>query len=94
MQTFRQLFKDKTCNAGFHDLYQQECNVCPFTVRIFEKVDAQQIDLPTLAQTLDLPVESIRDLMDADCCDPRIVIDLCRHLGLDAPESCPKWITE
>ena len=57
MQTFRQLFEDKACDDAFRNLYEQECHVCSYTVRIFEKIEKLGMDLKTLAAELnmDLP---------------------------------------
>lgn len=90
MQTFSQLFKQKTCDQAFKSLYDQECNVCPYTVRIFEKVETTGIDLAQLAAELDVTAQVLKDLKEADCCQPRLVIDLCHHFGLTPPPSCPK----
>lgn len=90
MQTFRQLLKHKTGNDAFKTLYEQECNVCPYTVRIFEKVETAGIDLAQLAVELDVTVQTLIDLKEADCCPPRLVIDLCHYFGMAPPPDCPK----
>lgn len=90
MQTFRQLFKRKTRDEAFKALYEHECNICPYTVRIFEKVETSGVDLAQLAAELDVTVQALIDLKEADCCKPRLVIDLCHHFGLTPPPTCPK----
>jgi hypothetical protein len=90
VQTFKQLFREKTSHAEFKKLYERECNVCAFTVRIFEKAEALHIDMTQLAADLNVPAVDLTSLKEADSCDPRLVIRLCRHLGLLEPNSCPK----
>jgi hypothetical protein len=90
MQTFRQLLERKTRDTDFKALYEQECNVCLYTVRIFEKLETQGIDLKRLAAEMKMDKAELQALKEADCCDPRMVIALCRHLNLDGPPACPK----
>lgn len=90
MKTFRQFFREKTSHATFKELYDRECNVCKFTVRIFERMAALDIDTAQLAEDLEIRAADLTSLKEADSCDPRMVIRLCRHLGLVGPKSCPK----
>ncbi len=90
MQTYRQLFREKTENEDFSILYEQECNVCAYTVRIFEKIESMGVVLEQLATDLNTSVDALIALKEADCCKPRLVIDLCRYLSLEKPPSCPK----
>ncbi len=92
MQTFRQLFRQMTCDAAFNALYEKECNVCPFTVRIFEKIGNEKIDTAAICEILDIQPNAVDELRDADCCDPKLVIRLCHHLDLEAPKTCPKLV--
>jgi hypothetical protein len=90
MQTFRQLFRQKTADTAFKELYEHECNVCAYTVRIFEKMEALAIDPEQLAGDLNVTVATLTSLKEADHCDPRLVIALCHHLRIKGPSSCPK----
>jgi hypothetical protein len=90
MQTFKQFFREKTSQAAFKDLYERECNVCAFTVRIFEKMEVLGIETSQLAADLNVSAAEMTSLKEADSCDPRLVIRLCHHLGLDGPQTCPK----
>lgn len=90
MQTFRTFFDKKVCDTAFKALYDCECNVCSYTVRIFERIDTQGIDMAALAAAVGSDLSQLLALQDADACDPRLVIALCGHLGIEAPPSCPK----
>ncbi len=90
MQTFKSFFDRKVCDSTFKDLYDCECNVCKYTVRIFECIDTRDIDMAHLAAEVGSDLAAVQALKDADACDPRLVIALCRHLGIDAPPACPK----
>lgn len=93
MKTFRELFAQMTCDPAFNALYEKECHVCPHTMRIFEKIGDENIDTAELSETLDVPLKAIDELKDADCCDPHLVIRLCRHLHLAEPERCPRILS-
>jgi len=90
MQTFKTFFERKVCDGAFKALYDCECNVCKYTVRIFESIDTQDIDMAHLAAEMGSDLSEIQALKDADACDPHLVIALCGRLGIDAPKSCPK----
>jgi hypothetical protein len=59
-------------------------------VVIFEKLENQCIGLETLASDMTVETAALQDLKQADRCDPGLVIDLSRHLGLEPPCNCPK----
>lgn len=90
MMTFKELFRQKMRDPAFAALYAQECNVCRYTVKLFEKIESQGIELATIASDLNVDTAALQKLKEADQCDPRLVIALCRRLDLDAPPNCPK----
>ena len=90
MQTFRQLFNHKTSRNEFKKLYETECHVCGYTMRIFEKADRLGMDLNHLAADVDMGIGELRELRDADWCNPYRVIALCHHLNLEPPAACPR----
>lgn len=90
MQTFKHLFREKTRNHDFKVLYETECHVCGHTMRIFEKVEALGMTLEQLAADVEMEVNELQELLDAEWCNPRQVIALCRHLGLETPPACPR----
>ena len=90
MQPFDHYFKDKMKDADFKALYEDRCCVCANTVAIFEKTEAENISMSTLAEDVDTAPEQLHQLRDADHCNPHLVVLLCRRLGLQVPESCSK----
>lgn len=90
MQTFKTFFDRKVCDSAFKALYDCECNVCKYTVRIFEHIDARDIDMAVLADEVGSELAALQALKDADACDPLLVIALCGQLGIEAPPACPK----
>ena len=90
MRSFRDFFKERTSDSAFQELYDRECNICRYTVAIFEHLEKHHIDLPQLAMQLLISPEELTAQREADCCDPHLVIALCRKLGLAAPPDCPK----
>ncbi len=90
MRTFRSLIHSKLCDEEFKRLFDQECNVCSFTVRIIEKIHLEKISPEELANKLGITKQEIQELEDAEQCNPQVVIHLCNYLSLEAPSDCPK----
>lgn len=90
MQPFDRYFQKKMQNAEFRAFYETECHVCANTVGIFAKAEADGISLTTLAEMVDTTAASLAGLRDADHCDPQLVIRLCRQLGMQEPQVCPR----
>jgi len=90
VQTFRSLINSKLCDEEFKCLFDQECNICKFTVRIFEKIHLEKISLDELADKLGIEKDKIQELEDAEHCNPHLVIHLCNYMSLEAPSDCPK----
>lgn len=90
MQPFDRYFQEKMQNTEFRAFYEAECHVCANTVEIFAKAEAEGISLTALAEMVDTTEASLAGLRDADHCAPRLVIRLCRHLGLQEPQNCAR----
>ena len=90
MRTFKDFFACRVDRGPLSELYRTECHICARTVKIFEKLEKQDISLNSLAQALAVDIENLSILKEGDCCDPHLVIRLCRHLGLTPPPDCPK----
>ena len=90
MQPFDRYFQEKMQNPEFRAFYEAECHVCANTVGIFAKAEVDGISLTVLAEMVDTTAASLAALRDAEHCDPRLVIRLCRQLGLQAPQACPR----
>jgi hypothetical protein len=82
----RRLFQD----PGFPECFRDECHVCRHTLAIFARLHAEGPAPAELAAELALDPTDLQALADADRCDPRQVIRICRHLGLPPPERCPR----
>jgi hypothetical protein len=83
----------KLNDEKFKCLFDQECNICKYTVRIIEKIHLEKIPMKTLAKDLGVNQQDIQELEDAEYCNPHLVIRLCDHLSLEAPSYCPKLKT-
>jgi len=90
VKTFKTFKKRKLDDSEFKCLFDQECNVCHTTMKIFQKMERKNISIEELAGILDVRVQNILELKDADHCDAHLVIRICRHLNLELPISCPK----
>ena len=93
MLTFRSLLDSKLDDEEFKCLFDQECNICKYTVRIIEKIHLEKIPIETLAKDLGVNKRNIQELEDAEHCNPHLVVRLCNHLSLEAPSHCPKLKT-
>ncbi|MBN2525210.1 MAG: hypothetical protein JXR76_02370 [Deltaproteobacteria bacterium] len=90
MKQFRHYFQTKLNDTAFCDLFDKECHVCAYTVKIFEKMTAQNIDVDDMAQMVASTPEAIVSLMNADHCMPHLVVRLCQTLDLPSPPDCPR----
>lgn len=90
MQSFKTLCQDLLDEPSFRELFEKECHVCTHTMRIFARLHAEQRDPESLARALGVAPDAIRDLAEAEYCDPHLVVRLCRHLDLPVPENCPR----
>ena len=90
MLRFKELLAEKLADQDFRRFYEQECHVCCTTIRIIEKLHAEGISAETIAAQLGCEAGKLRDLEDADACDPKLVQRLCHHLGLTPPAACPR----
>jgi predicted DCC family thiol-disulfide oxidoreductase YuxK len=77
-------------DVSFREFFEKECHVCSNTVRIFEKMDRDRLSIEAVASLLQVDPQSLQKLMDADYCDPELVIRLCRQLDLPIPQDCPR----
>ena len=90
MQPFERYFDNKMKDNGFKAYYEAQCHVCANTMWIFEKAAHEEISMTALAKQAGTTPEALAALRDADHCDPRLVIRLCRQLGLQEPANCPR----
>lgn len=90
MLTFRSLLDSKLDDKKFKSLFDQECNICKFTVRIIEKIHLEKIYLDELANKLGIEKQDIQELEDAEHCNPHLVLRLADYFSLKAPSDCPK----
>ena len=90
MQRFERYFQSRMQDPAFKTLYARECHVCAKTVQIFAKLHQDNTPLTRLAEHVEAEVAALVSLRDGDCCDPKLVIRLCHHLGLPKPEHCPR----
>ena len=90
VRRFRHYFQTKLSDTEFCDLFDRECHVCASTVKIFETMTAQNIGVNDMAPTVASTPEAIQLLMNADYCDPNLVVRLCQTLNLPSPPDCPR----
>lgn len=90
VRRFREYFQTKLNDTAFCDLFDKECHVCAYTVKIFEKITAQRKDVNDMARMVASTPAAIQSLMHADYCDPHLVVRLCQTLDLPSPSDCPR----
>ena len=90
MQRFDRYFQSKMNDPAFAALYDKECHVCAKTIQIFAQMEKDDIALAGLAESMGVAVDRLKELRDAEYCDPELVVRLCRYLGLAVPERCPR----
>jgi len=89
MQTFKSYKAGKLKDAAFHAFFEKECHVCRITMSMIEKLQLSGKKEEAMS-ALGISEKAIRDLEDADYCDPALVIKLCKYLGIEPPTSCPR----
>jgi hypothetical protein len=90
LKRFRLYFQNKMTDAPFRELFERECHVCSNTLRISEKMDRAHLSVEEIASLVKTEPLCIQKLLDADYCDPELVIRLCRQLELPLPRDCPR----
>lgn len=90
MQSLDAYRQHKLKQTVFRQFYERECHVCRHTVGIFEQMLATGRTPEQLVAETDADLPAIMALLEADRCDPGLVLRLCRHLGIEAPPDCPR----
>jgi hypothetical protein len=90
MQLFKKYFNDKLKDPSFKELFAQECHVCRNTLRIFNKMSNEDVSIEEMAVLLQVDPQPLQQLLDADYCDPYLVVRLCLELDLPHPGECPR----
>jgi hypothetical protein len=88
LKKFRLYFHDKMTDASFREFFERECHVCSNTLRISEKMDRDNLSIEEVASLVQTDPQCLQKLLDADYCDPELVICLCRQLELPLPQNC------
>jgi hypothetical protein len=90
MQSLEAYRRAKLSCRDFRRLYDRECHVCRFTMRLFERMQADGQSPAQLAAAAGEDLPAVAALLEAEHCDPELVVRLCRHLGLAPPPACPR----
>lgn len=94
MLFFKEIMAEKLKEPGFKRFFDQECHICPTTLKIVSEVFEIGSALDAILGELEISQKEFSDLSSAENCDPLVVMKLCRYLGLDSIElsqNCPKF---
>lgn len=92
MLFFRQLKQDKLSRPDFRSMYEKECHICATTVQL-ASVLCDMKDTRQLQAELGVGHERLTNLIEGECCDPDLVLGLCRCLKMDdtrVVNDCPR----
>lgn len=93
MLFFKEVMEEKLKEPGFKRFFDQECHICPTTLKINSEFAEIGLVRDFILEELKISQKEFNDLYWAENCDPRVVMKLCRYLGLDfigLSRSCPK----
>jgi hypothetical protein len=90
MKTLRIYLKDKCADPEFLKCYQEQCTICPKTVRIFGAIAEQGLSCEAVARKAGIDPEHLALLESADRCSFDEVKKLYIALGLSLPGGCKK----
>lgn len=90
MKTFRIYLRDKCADPEFLKRYQDQCTICPMTVKIVAAISEQGLSSEAVAHKAGIDPEHLALLESADRCSFDEVKKLCTALGLSLPDGCKK----
>lgn len=90
MRTFKDLCEEKLAETGFREFYEAECHICRQTISIVARLHRENRSIEQIANEIGAAADDIQRIVDADFCKPDLVVRLCRQLGLEEPERCPR----
>jgi hypothetical protein len=90
VRTLKSIVKERCSDQEFKRMYDEACHPCKTTLRIFRALEKKGLDWTALSEELGEDVTVMNQLMDGDCCDPKIVVRICVRLGLQPPLDCKR----
>jgi hypothetical protein len=90
MQPLEAYRRAKLSRRDFRQLYARECHVCRHTLDLFGRMQAMGLSPAQLASAAGEDPAAVIALLDAEYCDPELMVRLARHLGVAAPPDCPR----
>jgi lambda repressor-like predicted transcriptional regulator len=90
MKSFRSYLRDKCADPEFLKRYEEQCNICPTTAKIFAAISEQGLSCETAARKAGVDPDHLALLESADRCSFDEVKKLCAVLGVPIPEGCKK----
>jgi len=94
MLFFKEIMDEKLKESGFKRFFDQECHICPTTLKIVSEFVETGVARNSILEKLGISKKAFNDLYWADHCDPGVVIKLCRYLEIDftgLSRNCPKF---
>ncbi len=94
MLFFEEILEEKFKEPGFKRFFDQECHICPTTLKIVSEFVEIGLERNPILEKLGISQKEFNDLYWAHHCDPRVVIKLCQYFGIDftgLSRNCPKF---
>ena len=93
MLFFKEIIYQKLEKNSFKQLYKKECNICALTVKVISKLEENDIFKKKAFNELDIDSFEYEELLNADKCDPALVLKLCEYLNMEhslSSKNCPR----
>ena len=93
MLFFKELLEEKLNTDSFKQAFKKECNICSITVKVVSLLEQDRAFMKKVLNDLDIRQADYEDLLNADKCNPDMVLRVCDYLNMDHQDyfkNCPK----
>ncbi len=94
MLFFKDIVEEKFGEAGFENLYENECHICSVTMQIVSTLENDPDIKKKTRHLFDISDDTYENLKRGDNCHPLIVRQLCDYLDIcdeSLVKACPRY---
>ncbi len=93
MLFFKEIYDTKLDDPDFKSVFKRECHICANIVKSVSLIQAHEIPLQKILDSLHISQSDYDDLAQGENCRPKLVVKLMIHLGLNTDhlkKTCPR----